>query len=123
MNKVTVTRNQQDEINQMKNIKAIRENCLSRYLTSLDHWNDDQAVIKEMTSDQIAAAWLGVAEIEPEPVPVWEAVRAFIEGKEIRVVDNDGSDELYSYDAGCELSVSFILLEKYGRTFYILEEE
>ncbi|NJP37159.1 hypothetical protein [Alkalicoccus luteus] len=124
MKKITVTREQQDRVTKWKN-------STPGTLTDIPRMRIYGAVyeinkcLEDMTDDQIAAAWLGVADIEPEPVEPWEAYKAVWEGKKIKSKSNVTGEAFYEFKNMHSMISNFIPenIEIHNRKFYILEDE
>lgn len=81
MEKFKVTKEQQELINRYKK-RGVELGYVA--YKPIGGWADEEAKpLNKMSSDQIAAAWLGVAEVEPEYVSFAEAMEALDEGETV----------------------------------------
>lgn len=117
--KVTVTRYQHDMLCGMDKFYVSLGHLLETKKELLD------GRLRTMTDEQIAAIWLGVADIEPEPVEPWEALKAIYQGKTVKKVDYDGGITILNdYVELDNFSVFHPdAVESLGTKFYILEDE
>lgn len=102
MNKITVTKEQQREIDRIKGIptselRAVIESAANGTYAKEDIRPTSAKVLAGLPAEKIAAAWLGVADVEPEYATPEEIIQAIREKKTF--LEHVGKDTYeYKYD-------------------------
>jgi hypothetical protein len=85
---IKVTSEQQRLIDEKRGIGGLLKIVIDK--VAKKKYQGEEVILNDMTDEQIAAAWLGVAEIEREYVSLGEAIKRSKEGYEVLFYDGSG---------------------------------